>query len=180
MHPRHFHATIVPRRFPPNRRFMSKTVHETVVARRPTTLPRYSHEGLYDALVSRDIFDRKQQKSQQVLSRNSARRSADWKRTDSHTSHASHTQQNRQKEGSQRTFARPRTLQELHHSAPNNNVQRRTRRRRSNNQRIIRTATKSLTSQSHLISQILLLLFRLDQTLSYAPVLAQTGSLVHV
>ena len=40
--------------------------------------------------------------------------------------------------------------------------------------------TKSLTSQSHLISQILLLLFRHNQILPYIVVLAQIGSLVHV
>ena len=81
-----------------------------------------------------------------MLSRNRARCSDDWKRTDSHTSHASHTRQNRQKEGSQRTFARPRTLQELHRSAPSNNVQRRARRRGSNNQK---DHKNGLPSHSH-------------------------------
>ena len=105
--------------------------------------PNTTNIGVALQFVWRSCFSRyvwsETTKSQQVLSRNRARCSDDWKRTDSHTSHASHTQQNRHKEGSQRTFARPRTLQELHHSAPSNNVQRRARRRGSNNQKIIRT-----------------------------------------
>ena len=49
-HPqRHFHATIVPRRFPETVILLSKTVHDTVVARRPVGRPRQCHDAIHNA-----------------------------------------------------------------------------------------------------------------------------------
>ena len=53
MHPQHFHATIVPRRFPRTVVLLSKTIHKTVVARRPAARPRCHPRCIHDTSTPR-------------------------------------------------------------------------------------------------------------------------------
>ena len=57
MHPRHFHATIVLRRSPLTVVLLSKTVHETAVARRPAARPRRYHDAIHDAPTTLPHYD---------------------------------------------------------------------------------------------------------------------------
>ena len=133
-----------------------------------------------DALVSRDMFDRKQQNRSKCCPE-IARDAATIGSVQLHTQAMRHIHNriDRRKAVKERSpdQGRYKNFTALHLATMSRGEQ---EDEGPTTRRIIRTVTKSLTSQSHLISQILLLLFRLNQILPYTAVLAQTGSLVHV
>ena len=133
-----------------------------------------------DTLVSRDVFDRKQQNRSKCCPE-IARDAATIGSVQIHTQTTRHTHDriDRRKAVKERSpgQGRCKNFTALHLATMSRGEQ---EDEGPTTKGSYERATKSLTSQSHLISQILLLLFRLNQILPYTAVLAQTGSLVHV